>query len=76
MIVTESLTINGKEFIKTYSDENRYVVQDETGIAYTEAIDPVFTGRTYTEGDVLPIDEYSELEQKAQAYDVITGVSE
>lgn len=72
MIITETVTIDGRKFIKNYSDENRYVVRD--GIAYSEAIDPIGTNRVYSEGAHIPTEEYSEL--KAQAYDVLTGVSE
>lgn len=50
MIYTEKLTINYKEFIKTYSD--KYTVMRE-GIEYDEAIDPVEFGRTYTESTTL-----------------------
>lgn len=52
MIKTETLTINEKRFIRTYSDAGRYVVRD--GINYEEACDPAEYGRTYTEGDVMP----------------------
>lgn len=52
MIRTESLIINDKQFIRTYSDAGRYVVRD--GISYEEACDPAEFGRTYTEGDVIP----------------------
>lgn len=47
MIKTETITINGKEFIRTYSDRGFMVERD--GIQYDEAIDPVETNRTYTE---------------------------
>lgn len=46
MILTENMTINGKLFARTYSDTH-YIARD--GILYTEAIDPVDLGRTYTE---------------------------
>lgn len=49
MIVTESLTINGRAFIRTYSDSG-YMVERE-GVMYSEAIDPAEMGRTYTETD-------------------------
>lgn len=48
MIKTEEMTINGKPFIRTYSDSGCYVVRD--GVEYSEAIDPAEFGRTYTEG--------------------------
>ena len=50
-IVTQTYTINGKSFTKTYSDEGRYVVRD--GIAYDEANDPTEFGRVYEEGDYI-----------------------
>lgn len=51
MIKTESLTINGRAFIRTYSDEGRYVVRD--GVSYEEAVDPADKNRTYTEGEYI-----------------------
>lgn len=54
MIKTEIMTINGKEFVKTYSDQG-YMVERE-GVRYSEAIDPAEFGRTYTETDE-PIEE-------------------
>ena len=47
MIVTENMTINGRAFIKTYSDGGYMVERD--GVLYSEAIDPAEFGRTYTE---------------------------
>ena len=49
MIQTEKLTINGRAFVKTYSDEGFMVERD--GIRYAEAIDPAEFGRQYTETD-------------------------
>ena len=75
MIVTENLTINGRSFVKTYSDSG-YMVERE-GVRYSEAIDPAELGRTYTETDErIPYEEQTEVEQKAAAYDILTGVSE
>lgn len=59
MIRTESLTIGGKDFTRTYSDAGLYVVRD--GISYDEAIDPTDLGRTYTEGLPIDADEATEL---------------
>lgn len=50
-IKTETFMLNGREFTRTWSDANRYVVRD--GISYSEANDPSEFGRTYTEGDVM-----------------------
>lgn len=69
MIKTENLTINGMQFIRTFSDSGCYVVRD--GVEYSEAIDPAELGRQYTEGDSV---EMTETEQKARAYDVLMGV--
>lgn len=49
MIKTENLTINGKPFIRTYSDSGYMVERD--GIRYSEAIDPAEFNRQYTETD-------------------------
>ena len=49
MIITENMTINGKAFIKTYSDIGMMVERD--GVRYSEAIDPAEFGRQYTETD-------------------------
>jgi hypothetical protein len=38
MIKTENFTINDTEFVRTYSDENRYVVRD--GEVFEEACNP------------------------------------
>ena len=75
MIVTESLNVNGRTVIKTYSDRGCMVERD--GVCYSEAIDPAEFGRTYTETDErIPYEEQTEVEQKAAAYDILTGVSE
>ena len=51
MIITETVTINGRDFRKTYSDEGFMIERD--GVQYSEAIDPIgFEDRVYTETDV------------------------
>jgi len=57
MIKTENLTINGKEFVRTYSDAGHYVVGGSPEGEYDEAIDLAEFGRIYTEGDLIPEDE-------------------
>ena len=76
MIITENVTIRGRVFIRTYSDEGRYVVRD--GVSYSEAIDPVGTGRVYTEGELMPDEaaDMTETEAKAMAYDILVGEAE
>ena len=59
MIIVENVIINGREFTKTYSDEGRYVVRE--GVSYSEAIDPVSTGRVYEEGELIPEEELVEI---------------
>lgn len=73
MIKTENLTIKGKPFIRTYSD-NGYMVERD-GVRYTEAIDPAEFNRQYTETDES-IDGMDETEEKARAYDILMGVGE
>lgn len=72
MIKTEQLTINNKQFTKSYSDSGYMIERD--GVQYSEAIDPSEYGRTYTETDV-PIEGESEDKQKAAAFDYLTGRS-
>lgn len=70
MMRIESLTINDKQFIRTYSDAGRYVVRD--GISYEEACDPAEYGRTYTEGDMIPDADTD----AAEILDIILGGAE
>ena len=72
MIKTENFTINDTEFVRTYSDENKYVVRD--GVSYEEACDPAEFGRTYTEGGVIERVEEPNEEEFAQAGRIMMGV--
>ena len=47
MIITEQITINGKDFVRTYSDQGKKI--ERAGVRYDEAIDPVGTNRKYVE---------------------------
>lgn len=69
MIITENVEINGRQFVRTYSDARRYVVRD--GAEYSEAYDPAEFGRTYTEGDSMP-DEENEVTAQ-DILDIILG---
>ena len=73
MIKTETISINGKSFIRTFSDSGYMVERD--GNRYSEAIDLAELDRTYTETDE-PIEGMTETEEKAKAYDIIVGVTE
>lgn len=46
MIYTEIVTINGKQYKRTYSDT--YTIERD-GVEYYEAVDPVDGDRVYTE---------------------------
>ena len=73
MIKIETVTINDKEYQRTFSDEGYMIERD--GIKYGEAIDPIDSGRTYTETTekIEVEEELTEIEQKAKAYDILIG---
>lgn len=48
MIKQETIIVNGRTLVKTYSDNNKYIIQNETGVKYSEAVD-VPNRYTYTE---------------------------
>jgi hypothetical protein len=59
MLKTENVTYNGKEYIRTWSDKGMMLERD--GALYEEAIDPVDSGRVYTETDTpVPVEEANE----------------
>ena len=74
MIVTENFKVGERDFIRTYSNSRRYVVRD--GASYSEACDPAEFGRTYTEGDLMPDEERTDIADKAEAYDILVGGAE
>lgn len=59
---------------KIYSDEGRFVICENN--VYDYIIDLADSDRAYTEGDVMPIDEAAEKEEKALAYDILMGVAQ
>lgn len=62
MIVTETILINDVEFSRTYSSLGFLIERD--GVRYAEAVDPLDSGREYTETDVIiPGDEKPAEEQ-------------
>lgn len=74
MIVKTTQEINGVVYAYTYSDSGFMIERD--GVRYAEAIDPLDSGRTYTETDALIEAEHmTETEEKAAAYDILTGVT-
>lgn len=80
MIKIETITINGRTLVRTYSDANRMIQRDGTGNIYSEAVDPVGSGRTYTETDT-PIeqtedDRVAQLEEDSKALKILLGKEE
>jgi hypothetical protein len=78
MILTELL--RDGTLIKHYSDKGVLLLQNETGAKYADPVDIYPCPFTYSETDE-PIEteeetEMTETEQKAVAYDIITGVRE
>ena len=80
MIVTEFYRTREDEVVlnRTYSDAGMMIERD--GVRYAEAIDPAELNRQYAETDEpIEVEEataQAELEQKAEAYDIIAGVRE
>ena len=62
MIKTETVTINGRQFIRTWSDRGMMIHGGSPEADYSEALDPAELGRTYTETDT-PIEEETDAEQ-------------
>lgn len=61
MIREEEMIINGITFIKRYSEEGFYILQNETGVKYGEAIDIITAPYTYTETDeLIPVEQEEE----------------
>lgn len=65
MLKTEIVTYSGKDYIRTWSDQNMMIERD--GALYEEAIDPIDSGRIYTETDV-PISDESEFDRYSAEY--------
>ncbi len=77
MIVTEyyMTRADGVVLNRIYSDQDMMIERD--GVRYAEAIDPAELNRQYTETDepIEVTEALSEIEEKARAYDILTGVS-
>lgn len=74
MIIQEHFDVNGRDFIRTYSDAGRYVVGGEPYGEYSEACDPEELGRTYIEGDLMPSENVAV--QAEEVLNILMGVSE
>lgn len=76
MIYTELVEIDGREFVRTYSDT--YTIQRD-GVEYEDAVDPVDSGRTYTETEnLLPLPDPAEVptEEEITAEEFLAMVEE
>lgn len=51
---------DGIKLYRTYSDENKYILQNETNALYGEAVDVEDSGYTYTETEKIIEDEENE----------------
>lgn len=71
-IIREHFTVNGVDFIRTYSDNNVLIHGGFPESDYSEANDPASLNRTYTETDI-PIDGESDAEE---IVNILMGVSE
>lgn len=69
--------ISGTDLVCAYSNNKMMIRQDETGNLYSEAIDPVYMNRTYTETDIpVEEDEESSVMEPQEALDFIFGGQE
>lgn len=69
MIKTEIITINGNQYDHTYSD--KYFIERD-GAQYAEAVDPLNSGREYTETEI-PLPVIPEDLSAEKALEIITG---
>lgn len=58
MIKQELININGRTLMRTWSDANKYLIQNETGIEYSKAVD-IPNKYTYRESN-REIEKYEE----------------
>lgn len=63
MIKQETIIINDRQLIKTFSDAGKYIIQNETTTKYAEAID-IPNKYTYTESmEDIPVETKEEVEK-------------
>lgn len=73
MIITETITINNREFTKNYSNAGYMIQKVGTEEIYSEAVDPINSGRTYVETDILieTNEEFSDAEFRAMVEEAL-----
>lgn len=64
MVIDTTKTIDGIEYDHTYSDLNVMIERD--GVQYADAVDPLGSGRVYTETDI-PIEPIEPIEEDDEA---------
>lgn len=52
MIIQEIVVVNNRQLKHTYSSENKYIKQLETGVVYNEAYDTLKSNYNYLELDM------------------------
>ena len=62
MIITEIITINNKDFLHIYSNNNCNLERD--GIIYEDVIDPLNSNRTYVEVPKEEVKEVNEIDNE------------
>lgn len=71
MIKTETITIRGRQMARTYSDAGMMI--ERAGVRYSEAVDPIGSGRTYTETDEPVPEEPMDLETRVTRLETTTA---
>ena len=71
MIKTDTITIRGRQMARTYSDAGMMIERD--GVRYSEAVDPIGSGRTYTETDEPVPEEPDNLEARVTRLETTTA---
>lgn len=66
MLITEIVTIDGKQFVYNHSNENYFIERD--GVMYSEAYDPIEfqNERIYTETSIKIQEESDETEEEIE----------
>lgn len=72
MIIEEILS---ETLVRHYSDSGYRIRQTETSAVYDEAVDAIPCQFSYEETETL-VDDETTIEDKAEAYDILMGVSE
>lgn len=74
-MVREELIESGQR-VRHWSDAGYKIRQNETGVLYDDAVDVVPCQYSYSESDEPVEPEEATVEDKAEAYDILMGVSE